>query len=139
MSATSSADRVFDLQLDLLIGSRGEFTEAELGRGWRVYGRELVEQALTSSSPCWRPWGWWEFEARREQPEDDNAAVVFLAERGERTAQELAWIAERADQARPRIDTPFEHISGDGRYRPDVEAVELHEAVRRAQTSEMDR
>ena len=42
---------------------------------------------------------------------------------------EIAAIAERAAEARARIGTPAEHVSGDGRYRPDVLAVELHEAV----------
>jgi hypothetical protein len=132
MSATSSADRIFDLERDLLIGSRGESTEAELERGWRVYGRELTEHARASSLPPWRPWGWWRFEAGREEPSRAEG-VVYLAECGELTGEEVAAIAERANEARIRIGTPAEHCGGtDGSYRPDRDAVELHEAVKRA-------
>jgi hypothetical protein len=128
MSATSSADRIFDLELDLLIGSRGEFTEAEPERGWRVDGRELTEGARARSG-CWRPWGWWRFEAGREEP-CRAEEVVYLAECGELTDAEVAAIAERANEARIRIGTPAEHCGGtDGSYRPDRDAVKLHEAV----------
>ena len=42
---------------------------------------------------------------------------------------EVAAIAERANEARTPDRHPAEHVSGDGRYRADVLAVELHEAV----------
>ncbi|MEK6273438.1 MAG: hypothetical protein AABM42_12480 [Actinomycetota bacterium] len=42
-----------------------------------------------------------------------------------------AAIAERANEARMRVGTPAEHISG-GAGSLDVRAVELHEAVKRA-------
>ena len=127
MSATSSAtDR---MQFDLLIGSSGEFTENELRRGWEVYGRELNEHVRAHSTPGWRPWGWWRFTAGREEP-DDLEAAVYLAERGELTGREIAALEERANEAQMRDRTDREHHGPN--CHPDRDAVELHEAVKRA-------
>jgi hypothetical protein len=130
MSTTSSGtDRIFELELDLLLGPAGEFSDGELERGWRVYGAELTEHARTHSLPGWRPWGWWRFEAGREEP-DRHEAVPYLAACGELTDAEVAEFAARANEARPRIGTGAEHHGPN--CRADRDAVELHEAVKRA-------
>ena len=48
-----------------------------------------------------RPWGWWRFEAREPRPSGADEAVR-LAELGELTVEELAAMAERANEARLR-------------------------------------
>lgn len=130
MSATSSAsDRTFDLRLDLLIGPTGQFTDAELERGWKIYGPELTDHVRAGSQPGWRPWSWWRFEADREEPSDPEG-VAYLAARGELTDREIAAVAERANEARMRVGTPREHHGPD--CHPDRDAVDLDEAVKRA-------
>jgi hypothetical protein len=74
-----------------------------------------------------RPWGWWKFELGEDPPDDEP---VRLAELGLLREDKIAAIAERANEARVRIDTPAEHYGPN--YYPDRDAVELHEAVRRA-------
>lgn len=61
-----------------------------------------------------------------EEPPQHDDEPIRLAQLGLLRDDELA---ARAAEARTRIGTPAEHVSGDGRYRPDVLAVELHEAV----------
>jgi hypothetical protein len=53
-----------NMKLCLSIGptTRDRFTEAQLRRGWQVYGGELLRQELPLS-PGRRPWGWWRFVA----------------------------------------------------------------------------
>ena len=115
----------FRVTLALIGGpAASEFTEEELRLAWEAYGEDI-----TLRSPGTRPWAWWRFELGEDLPDNEP---VRLAELGLLRDDEIAAIVERADEARPRIGTAAEHISGDGRYRPDVLAVELHEAVKRA-------
>jgi hypothetical protein len=63
--------------------------------------------------------------------------TVRLAELGELTAEELAALGEEANEARLRVGTDDEQISGGGRNTPravsvDVRAVELWERVEAA-------
>ena len=55
-----------------------------------------------------------------------------MAAHGHLTEAELAMIAERASETRPRIGTPAEHIGSGGVDRADRRAVKLYEAVERA-------
>jgi hypothetical protein len=63
--------------------------------------------------------------------------TVRLAELGELTAEELAALREEANEARLRVGTDAERISGGGRNTPgavsmDAQAVELWERVEAA-------
>jgi hypothetical protein len=118
---SSDPDRLFHLELTLLIGSGDGFTDTELERGWRLYGKRLTEDGHPRSMPGFRPWGWWRFEAGREEPPRHDEAVLYLAERGELRDHELAAIAERANEGKPRIGTPAEHYGPN--YYPDRDAV----------------
>jgi hypothetical protein len=78
---------VFGLQLVLLLGHNGgcdgEFTEAQLRRGWRVYRRELTDHAeRLGGRPGTRPWAWWVFDRGFEDEPDRSTAVAYLAEHG---------------------------------------------------------
>ena len=110
--------------LDLILGPH-ELTEEELELAWEAYGRE--ELSLDRGLPGTRPWAYWKFELGEDPPDNEP---VRLAELGLLRDDEVAAIAERANEARARIDTPAEH-HGPNCY-PDRDAVELHEAVKRA-------
>ena len=104
MSTTSSAtDRIFDLEIDLLIGSRGVFSDAELERGWTVYGAELVSSLVGRSVPGTRPWGYWKFDLKEQEPDEP---ALRLAERGLLRDDEVAAIAARAKEGRRRGSAP---------------------------------
>jgi hypothetical protein len=90
-----------------------------------------------------RPWGWWRFEIGEDPPRPDEAGVtdhreleaVRLAELGELTSHELAALDEQANEARLRIGTDSERLSGGGReygVSMDQRDVDLWEAVERA-------
>jgi hypothetical protein len=117
--------------LALLVGPiEGDATEEELELAWEAYGEELMGNiGAGRSAPGFRPWAYWRFELGQEPPDDE---AIRCAELGLIREDEIAAIAERANEARARIGTAAEHISGDGSYRPDVEAVQLHEGVKRA-------
>jgi hypothetical protein len=118
--------------LNLILRPTGEFTEEQLKLAWAAYGEELMQHNCAGRSlPGHRPWAYWKFELGEDPPDGDDAAIR-LAELGLLRDDEIARIAERANEGRPRIGTTVEHISGDGSYRPDVLAIELHEAVKRA-------
>jgi hypothetical protein len=118
--------------LDLIVGpTEGELTVEQLELAWEAYGAEVMRDCSGVGLPGTRPWGYWRFELREDRPDGDGEPIR-LAELGLLRDEEIAAIAERANVGRTRIGTTAEHISGDGRYRPDVLAVELHEAVKRA-------
>jgi hypothetical protein len=73
-----------NLKLCLSMGptTRDRFTEAQLRRGWQVYGGELLRQERPLSSGM-RPWGWWRFVAGEERPGSNSDEAVRLAELGE--------------------------------------------------------
>ena len=121
-----------DLELQLLCGPTGQFTDAQLARGWKIFGKELTESELDHPRPGLRPWGFWRFEANRpELSEHENWAegVGVLAEMGELTEAELAKLAERAVSARDFLaNPPFYH----GADKDARQSVEAQEAVERA-------
>lgn len=120
-----SATLDHELLFDLLIGSVGEFTEEELRLGWLYHGRSLMDDYR--GPPGTRPWGWWRFEAGEELPAGQDAQARRLAELGELTEYERAALQERANEARTRIGTGAELISGG--ISVDRRRVELWECV----------
>ncbi len=111
----------FNVTLEL-VGGPDEHTEEELRLAWEAYGG-----VVTLNCPGTRPWGWWRFEVGEDLPENEP---VRLAELGLLGDDEIAAIAERATEARMRVDTPAEHYGPD--CHPDRDVVELHEAVKKA-------
>jgi hypothetical protein len=127
-------------------------TEKERGEAWETYRDELMAEYLSRPGVAGhRPDAWWEYEAERDEyvteepdwnfdgPLDEYAQehqtwemepVVWMAEHGHLTDEEIALIAKEANEARPRIGTDAERKAR-AEY-PDRRAVELHEAVQRA-------
>lgn len=71
-----------------------------------------------------RPWAYWRFDIGEEVPRGSDAEAVRLAELGLLRENEITALAERANEARMRIDTDAEHYGGvGGRERPDRSAV----------------
>lgn len=135
--------RVYDLdgsgELDLLMALRigpitdDGVTDDDLRVGWGIHGERTLGEGHGDGR---RPWGWWSFEAGEEPPEPRDEPVR-LAGLGELTDAELVALREAADEARPRVGTAAERISGGGRDCPgavslDVRAVELWERVEAA-------
>jgi hypothetical protein len=116
--------------LDLLLGRSTELTEEQLELAWEAYVEEIMSNGAGRGVPGTRPWAYWRFELGEDRPDGDHAAIR-LAELGLLRDDEIAAIAERANEARPRIGTTAEHYGPN--FRPDVRAVELHEAVREAE------
>ena len=93
------ADRdVFGLQLVLLLGHNGgcdgEFSEAQLRRGWQVYRRQLTAHAKRPGGrPGTRPWAWWVFDRGFEDEPGPSTAVAYLAEHGLLTEWEREALA----------------------------------------------
>jgi hypothetical protein len=118
--------------IDLILGPH-EFTEEQLELAWEAYGEEMMRNNNAGRGlPGTRPWADWRFDLGEDPPDGDDAAIR-LAELGLLRDDEIAAIAERANEARRRIGTAAEHYGGiGGTYRPDRDAVELHEAVKRA-------
>ena len=99
-------------------------TEEELELG--VAGLRRGGHGHAQRGPGQRPWAYWRFELGEEPPQDDRQPIR-LAELGLLRDDEVAAIAERANEARPRIGTTAEHYGPN--CWPDRDAVELHEAV----------
>jgi hypothetical protein len=118
-----------ELVIALIMGPLDDcpYSEAQLRSAWEVRREEWLRHPRR---PGTRPWAYWKFELGEDEPDGDDAAIR-LAELGLLRDDEIARIAERANEARPRIGTTAEHSDG-GDFRPDVRAVELHEAVKRA-------
>jgi len=140
-------ERTVDATIDLMIGPaecpitpRGApgavrwqgLTDEQLAVAW------LVEREVLMSHPRLpgtRPWGFWRFELGEEMPSRADAQAVRLAELGLLTADEFAGLYERATEARMRVGTDRERISGGNRESGvslDAAAVELWEAVQHA-------
>lgn len=120
-----------DSMLELILGPC-QFSEKQLGIAWEAYGEEVM--GWQRPGDPWRPWGYWRFVLGEAQPRPRDAETIRLAELGELTDKEIAAIAEKANEAKLRVDTDGERISGGNRDTPgagfpDREAVELYEAV----------
>jgi len=118
------------LELALLIGPTDfdNVTDEELELGWQLQGERLTGYGRIVGT---RPWGYWVFDLGVDKPAGGpEVETVRLAELGELTADELAALHERANEARLRIGTPREVLSnGDSM---DRRAVDLFDAVRAA-------
>jgi hypothetical protein len=125
---TAIPPRESGIVFTLMLGpTEGEFVDEQLELGWRVYGEELMaDLAARPGLPGTRPWAYWEFELKEERPARSGQEAIRLAELGLLRDDELAAIAERANEARVRIGTTAEHYGADRR------AIELHEAVKKA-------
>jgi hypothetical protein len=120
-------------------------------KAWEARADSVM--AAWSGLPGRRPWAWWKYEAGRSEhltaypdlldprSDDELAAaldeyemepIIWLARHGHLTDDEIAAIAEAADEARPRVGTDAEQIGSGGVDRADRRAVALGEAVRRA-------
>ncbi len=119
--------------VDLWLGPTdrsGEFTADQLRTVWQFQRERIMRPPLAYIGR--RPWAWWAFEIGEEMPREDEA--VRLAELGELTDRELAALREAANEARLRIGTDSERISGGNREHGvslDVRAVKLWETVER--------
>ena len=132
---------------DLLMGpTAGGPTAEELEVVWALRKDEIM---ATHRRDGRRPWAWWAFELGEEPPterwnpgagpggriEGAGDETVRLAELGELTADELAALREGANEAKLRIGTDSERISGGLRKHGtsvDQRAADLWEAVRAA-------
>jgi hypothetical protein len=122
-----------DVRLVLTVGppGPGAVDDDDLRAGWELFGADLVAGA----GDCQRPWGYWTFELGEGQPRNPADAVVRLAELGELTSGELAALEERANEARLRVGTGRELLSGGNAKSGvslDAAAVALWERVREA-------
>ena len=119
--------------IDLTMGptdAEGELTVDQLEVAWEIEGDRLMSEYRGPAGT--RPWAHWWFDLGEQQPADWAAETVRLGELGELGADELAALRERANEARLRIGTDSERISGGWRENGvsmDVRAVELFEAV----------
>ena len=126
-----------DVELGMLIGPvQGDgLSDEDLELGWHYHGARLLEQYV---GPATRPWGWWAFEAGEPKPDGREAEAVRLAELGELDDEELATLRERANEARLRVGTGRERVSGGAlglspqAYSVDRRTVELQERVKAA-------
>lgn len=92
---------VFGLLITLSLGpgeGDGEWTEAQLRRGWTIY-REKVMAKPRNSTRVDRPYGWWRFEAGEEMPASEPDQLVRLLELGELSAEEVVMVERRAREA----------------------------------------
>jgi hypothetical protein len=131
--------------LDLMIGptdAPGELTVGQLEVAWEVE-RDRITDGY-NGPPGTRPWAFWVFDLGEEppRPDDDDQGGSFaleavrLAELGELTDDELAALREQANEAKLRIGTGSERISGGWRkygISMDQQDVDLWEAVCAAQ------
>jgi hypothetical protein len=100
---------------------------------------ELDRDELMRSTPVGaRPWAFWVFDVDEERPpaSEHGAGTVRLAGLGLLERDELAALEERANEARMRVGTPRERMSGGALggsgMSVDARAVELWHAVRAA-------
>jgi hypothetical protein len=131
-----------DATIELIIGPC-VLSEKQLEVAWEAYGDEITGWQHRADAS--RPWGYWRFVLGEEMPrphwnpeahrmEEKHAETIRLAELGELTDEEVAAIAEKANEAKLRVNTDSEQIGGGNRDSPgaefpDREAVELYEAV----------
>lgn len=112
--------------IELQIGPDADYEPAVLAA---VYERNR-EALLHSAKPGQRPWATWHLEIGERRPSTPEAEAIRLAELGLLSRGEVAAISERGTEAKLRIGTDAELISGGTSI--DAEAVELAGAVRAA-------
>ena len=147
---TEEARRKDDELFALMLGHVGSVfaSDEECRAAWVKRREEIMARDWPTGH---RPWGWWAFEAERpkhlvsltevldfEGTQDEEAEaldeyktepVEWMAAHGHLTAEEIAAITEKANEARPRIGTDSEHIGSGGVDRADQRAVKLYEAI----------
>lgn len=112
-------------------------TVEQLAVSWAVRRDEMMRE---KHSPGWRPWAFWWFELGEVPPRRDGRPMeweaIRLAELGELRDDELGALQERANEAKARIGTGSERVSGGSLEHGgcavvsmDRQAVELYEAV----------
>jgi hypothetical protein len=115
---------------ELLIGPvEGRWPSHEdLALAWDLRAADVMRAAPDGT----RPWACWEFDIGEPKPSNRHAEAVRLAELRLLAPDELAALAEQANEAQLRVGTPHEQISGGNRetgISMDAQAVELWEAV----------
>jgi hypothetical protein len=134
-------------------GPASPLADDELEAAWERHKDKVMATFLSPPYIAVRPWGFWRYEAGREEhvvayPEDRFAGTVeeradlldehemdptvFLADNGYLTEREVDAIEAKALEASPRIGTDFEQVGSDGEDRSDQRAVKLWEAVEAA-------
>ena len=113
-----------DIILNLLLAPTGEYSEDQLRIAWEVERDRLMEHDRNNPATfATRPWAYWKFELGEEPPRDDGEKIPYpfreairLAELGDLQPDEVAALAERAAQAKTRIDKGwhYERISALG-------------------------
>jgi hypothetical protein len=137
-----------NMEMALQIGptTEDDLSDEDMRVAWEHHRDRLMAQG--SKLPGSRPWGWWAFEAGRDEhllpypsrSEEESAEerskaldayafepVLWLAEHGHLRDDEIAALAEDANVARTRVNTPAEHYGPS--YFPDRRAIELYERV----------
>lgn len=123
---------VAGMTMELLIGPTKGFgpTVKDLALVWELRGDEIVRDYEGPAGT--RPWAYWAFDLGEAKPSGWDAEAVRLAELGLLEPSELAALRERANEARLRVATGNERISG-GNHKSgvslDAAAVELWERV----------
>ena len=102
----SPPENSVQLVFALLLGPVADcpYTEAQLRSAWEVRRDEWLSRPRR---PGFRPWAHWWFDIGEDRPKDD-AAATRLAELGLLREDEVAAIAERANEAKLRIGTATE-------------------------------
>ena len=87
----------------------GSYTVDQLRAAWEALPNQT--NGLNRRNLGRRPWAYWCFELAEERP-DGPEETVRLAELGELSSEEVAALRERGTEARLRVGTPAEQISG---------------------------
>ena len=124
--------RLPGMYLELMIGPVAGYcpTVDELAVAWELCGEDIMSDYEGPAGT--RPWAYWAFDLGEPKPGSRDAEAVRLAELGLFEPGELAALRERANEARLRVGTPRERISGGNResgVSVDAAAVELWAAV----------
>lgn len=122
----------------MLIGSvEGDgLSDEDYELGWRYHAARMLEEYRGPAGT--RPWGWWTFEGAERKPSGKDAEAVRLAELDELRNDELTTLLDGAEEAKLRIGTGGERVSGGslklspGAYSVDAREFELWEAVEAA-------
>jgi hypothetical protein len=106
------------------------YSEAELELAWAAYAEELG--LGKGRTPGTRGWARWKFEAGQDPPADDDQPLR-LAELGLLRDDEVAALAELADEAAARLATPGQYRGSVPEAEPyDLGVVARFEAVKKA-------
>jgi hypothetical protein len=124
--------RLAAMGLELMIGPVAGYgpTVDDLALAWELQGEEVMSDY--HGAPGTRPWAYWTFDLDQPQPSGWDAEAVRLAILGLLEPGELAALRERANEARLRVGTDRERISGGNResgVSVDAAAVEVWERV----------